>query len=126
MKKVYQTITADGGEYSYIKEKGNCFEACLASILEIDITDVPDLEKFGQGRWIKAIDIFLEKHDLIMVHYYSESLPEDYDQYCIGSGKSPRGDFHHAVVCKGKEFVFDPFKGGNGIDTIESYWTFCK
>lgn len=103
MKPVYQT--------NFIPPDGNCFEACIASIFELDLDDVP---KFDGDNWFGKFEKWLKRHDLypicIKVSDCDENfIPQGY--YLIG-GKSPRGDFNHAIVGYNGKAVHDPLPNG--------------
>lgn len=118
---------------------GNCFAACLASILEVPLSEIPDeLESIdkvkAEGRWtgIKEDDwsrawsewwilvsdwLFLKFGLGIQDVQYSSGtggLIQDDEFYCILGGTSPRG-LSHAVVAKGPNIVHDPHPEGGGL-----------
>jgi hypothetical protein len=95
-------------------DHGNCFAACVASIFELSLGDIPDFCNLppdwweGFQKWLKergfcAIEIRLEPKCLV----WSEGC------ICILSGISPRENSRsHSVIAKtthnGFEYVFDP------------------
>ena len=97
--------------------KGNCFAACVASILEIPLEDVPDFA--GRESWFLDADRFAREHGYTLLLFEVDKCRGKYtfygDCYYIGSGKSPRGDWTHAVVCRGTKVVHDPHPSGEGI-----------
>ena len=105
MKPVYQ---------SRIGKRGRCFNAALASILEIPEASVPDFDRpIGTDYW-KNVASFLAKHGL----KYSR-VPLDTPPVGWGTieGISPRGG-NHACVSFNGELVHDPHKPdgtGNGL-----------
>lgn len=73
--------------------EGNCFEACLASILEIGIEQVPVFSGWDDLRkWLTARNWLLE---------FGRS-----DGHAIASVQTLRGI--HAVVCLDGQIVHDP------------------
>lgn len=104
MKPVLQSILG------YDKEAGvhgDCFRACVASVLELSLEEVPHFaalprkqtpagaidwwEQFQEWlmeRGLYAVEVHLGKHVL-------SPLPE---VWCIVTGKSPRGDYAHCCV----------------------------
>ncbi len=97
MKQVDQTTFGD--------DIGNCFSACVASILHLAIDDVPF---FGaDSLWFQRFADWLAPRGLypMCIQYNSEHIPVGF--YILG-GKSPRGDFLHAVVANGRTIVHDP------------------
>jgi hypothetical protein len=126
MIKVAQTIF--GGPLENVlsgesnPEPGNCFAACLASILELPIEDVPNFVAFKSDWWWKLNRWLYEKFDSIFIQIPSAA---SYDADCLGyfisSGKGPRG-LNHSVVCFGTDgMVWDPHPSGDGI-VEEMYW----
>lgn len=126
----------------------DCMRAAVASIFELPYEDVPlfggesdDRQKdngFAQDRdlraWLKARGAGLRYvHDPAwqMKTKKCAELPWG---LCVGSGKSPRGDWQHAVVCRALdnfevepcvEIVHDPHPSRAGIDgTIQTYHCF--
>jgi len=94
MKPIKQTIFGEG--------KGNCLSACIASILELKIEEVPvfissdwwnDLQKWLQSKGYFAIDIEAKNKEGYCNFY---EVPKGL--YVILTGDSPRGDFLHCVV----------------------------
>jgi hypothetical protein len=93
-------------------DHGNCFAACIASLFELPLDDVPDFCSLppdwwrGLQDWLKrkglcAIEVRLEPKCLV----WSEGCN------CILTGTSPRGRPHSVIaktVCGGFEYVFDP------------------
>lgn len=108
MKKVYQTITnaADG----------NCMEACLASLLEIDISDVPKFSK--KEEWYDECQAFLAKYDLYLLCFdFNEPRFDLLLGYCIASCSSPNyKDVDHAVILHNGRVFHDPHRDGKPVD----------
>lgn len=101
MKPVEQTICTVPG--------GNCFPACLASILEIGIDEIPN----EQGDdWHSRYEDFLRPMGLGMVSLAAMDGQGNLWKpkgYSILAAVSPRFAPHlHAVVCYDGEVVFDP------------------
>lgn len=99
---------------------GNCWEACIASILEIAIEDVPDFPKDDQdaatAEWLDTQGYYFAnfkdvRNDITL----SPGL-----LYIVG-GKSPRFQCLHAVVFRGREMVHDPHPDGTGLDMRFDY-----
>lgn len=124
MKPVDQTQFEDG--------KGNCLAACLASILELNIEDVPELlPKTGQE---STMDSWLASrgYQVLRMHFMDEeSLQEVHfanngpKLYCILSGISPRKTKEglvkfHATVGEiggyGVKIVHDPHPSRTGLE----------
>ena len=93
---------------------GNCFAACVASILHLALEDVPNFCVFAGDWWIEmqkwlaekgltALEVKLAEQSLSTV---TVGLP------VIFTGKSPRGTHLHSVVGKAMEkgfvYAYDP------------------
>ena len=115
MRRVDQTVMDS--------EKGNCFSACVASIIETTIADVPFFMDPGEwydrfSKWLKGRGFYplcfdfdgWEKSEV--KRFRSELGPH------ILSGKSPRGEHQHSVVASGLEVVHDPHPSRDGIETF--------
>ena len=111
MKPVNQTIFDD--------VLGDCFRACVASIFEFPIEEMPnfweqtqDVSEFWalNDRWItgktgcRCVSFCFEEKDL---HFVDNIL-------CIACAKSPRGDMDHAVVWK-NGVIHDPHPSNAGL-----------
>lgn len=129
MNKVYQTIVEPG--------RGNCFAACLASLLEFPLNTVPNFRaEYPQNEFHNRIQEWLERFNLMLLRVRlrdSDGVEIDFphhplpaDSLCIASGKSPRWKGGHAVVGvieNGNSFrmLHDPF--GEDAPGIEKIWT---
>jgi hypothetical protein len=116
MKPVMQTVKGVGGD---------CFRACLASILEVGAEDLPHIfhasragDVWKQWQW-EAVCSLAAQHGL-SAHWLDPDqcpdLPLIGQLKCSGlhyiaTGKSHGGDFGHCVVGLGNDMVHDP--GGN-------------
>ena len=116
---------------------GNCVSACIASILEIPIEEVPHFAQLQMdrakqnegGKGLKGMVVeFLNSKglDLICCEWVTEHdgiIPRCYfghnGRHAILSGKSPRGVCDHAVVGEAKGYgmwiVHDPHPSRDGI-----------
>jgi len=115
MKPVYQTNTTKG--------EGNCFSACLASLLEIPCDDVPNF--FQQGvDYHTAVNHWLRAHGFNLLQLHGDAMdcflfPWMVGCYAIASVPSQRFEnTNHAVVIKWTknegyqwEIVHDPKQG---------------
>jgi hypothetical protein len=114
MTPVMQTVTGRGG---------NCFAACLASILELPITAVPnffDLAPDEPGPWWKAVRDWLRPRGFGIITLSFEDA-KSWDELCLDgyhivSGKSPRLEgAHHSTVWHRGRMVHDPHPDQSGI-----------
>ncbi len=132
-------------EFIIGKQNGDCWVACLASILDCKIEDFPE---FTIDKEYKFYDNEVRQSILAKGYLYSEHECSDYSPernkliyedlkkysingYVIAIGESPRSTFDyfflHAVVWHYKEgFVFDPHKSNLGIKYPLWYGVFNK
>ncbi len=126
MIPVYQTLTVgnDG--------RGNCFNACVASILELPLRDVAQVLPGDEPYWDTWEQWAAERGLEFNLHVRGDPIPPK--GFAIASGNGgrfyPEGHEHagteisHAVVVFNGELIHDPFPGGKGIDRPRCYWTF--
>lgn len=112
--------------------RGNCYAAAIASILELPIDQVPNVEVFfhiDNGYWQEVMLAFLASKgwDLCSDHRFKVFHDENYgfedrekwledckDKYYLVSGKSPRGVYHICIYQNGK-LVHDPHPTKEGL-----------
>lgn len=92
---------------------GNCFSACIASILHMPIADVPSFCKHED--WWERLTAWLQPHGYYptIIRHNPEWTPQGFH---VLSGKSPRGDFQHSVVALGPDIIHDPHPSRLGIE----------
>ena len=106
MKRIVQTRTG---------KDGNCFAACLASILEVPLKTVPEMSEEG---WLEEANEFLSKHGLSYKRIpIGATKPVGYGTI---EGISPRGGLHACVSLDG-ELIWDPhpIEDGTGQGLVE-------
>lgn len=106
--------------------EGNCFDACVATLLEIPLADLnyfrseetwyADFQKWLEPRGLAYVEINCDQNP-----FYRFPLPV----LAIGSGPSPReGVGNHAVVIElhqwSKKIIHDPHPSGDGIAAIKA------
>lgn len=106
MKPVKQT--------KFGKDEGNCFSACLASILEIPLRLIPNFCVEWPSDWLNKTNEWLAGFGLVLIDFNVEGVP-DWDTYWIASGLSPRLTCDHSVVYQGSAMVCDPHPSGDGL-----------
>jgi hypothetical protein len=122
MKPVFQTV--------FGKEQGNCFAACLASILEMVVSVVPnfpllhgDMEwiyRCNQWLWPKGLGLLAVAPPPEHIDSFLTMMAES-GAYFIVSGESGLG-CEHAVIYKDGKLVHDPMPGGDGIKEVRCYF----
>ncbi len=109
MKPVMQTTLGE--------DKGNCMSACIASMLEMPIREVPTF--LDKETWVRDLNDWLHQYGLFYLEIKWNPFPIQLSApvLCIASGKSPRGNFLHCVIGKIKpvslykadmELIHDP------------------
>jgi len=109
MKPVEQTTFGVPG--------GNCFSACVASILHLPIDDVPYFmsENPNGKEWIERFSSWLKTKGLYpLILTAHANVPGIH----IMHGRSPRGPGRHAVVGIGDTVIHDPHPSKAGIWNI--------
>ena len=118
-------------------ETGNCGEACIASILEIELSDIPSLQNPDDPSdghtYCRNLRNFLNQFGLSYIdvemangHHATEFFK---DCWIIATGTSPRAteDWHkHAVVWKNGKIIHDPHPSKKGLKKIEMYGVFIE
>lgn len=111
MKPVMQTV--------FTMTRGDCFSACVASILEIELVEVPFFNDDPVEEWWSRFKSWLATRDLDATYYQS---PEPQPGYTIVGGRSPRFPTRmHACVAKHGVIVHDPHPDGSGLLNIEDH-----
>lgn len=109
---------------------GNCFAACLASLLDLPLWMVPPFEDmFGRSDWNARVDEWLERVWRLRRIRIDGHEPSRLPEYYIASGISPRG-VRHSVIYRGIDLVerradvicHDPHPSGAGIAVVEWTW----
>ena len=103
-------------------EEGNCFQACLASLLEIPIEEIPvpeeDEDQWGVlGLWLK------ENHGVqfIIIQGRQTEAFRPLGYHLIG-GMSPRyPEMGHIVVGHRGTMIHDPHPKGTGVTGPEEW-----
>lgn len=115
MIPVYQKVAGS--------ERGDCYSACVASLLELRLEQVPnfhDLMQHEDAEWGYVVSKWLRAWGYwhIIVSWTPE-FDEDTHAYGTGpyilSGRSPRIDSYHAVIAERGGIVHDPSPDGGGL-----------
>ena len=92
-------------------EEGNCFSACVASMLELETDEVPIFYQTSPASWWIDFTNWLKDYGYFPIH---DSRHHVYPIFHIASGTAKRG-FEHAVIYKGDKLAHDPYPGGKGF-----------
>lgn len=106
---------------------GDCFRACIASILELPADEVPH---FGRLAWPdENMDVIAASWLALLLNrelvYWDAPLFRGdplWDLPLIASGKSPRSEAHHAVVWQYGKVAHDPHPSDSGLDGEPHYF----
>ena len=96
-------------------EDGNCFQAAVASIFGLALSEVPDFmadKSTFQDRYVK----FVWDRGFSIVSVGLEVV-RALDSYYLALGPASRGCGHVVVYRKG-ELAHDPFPGGTGLLSV--------
>lgn len=104
---------------------GNCFQACVASILELPLEDVPHFCEGDNPRWLLDLEEWLRPRGLAPMLVQAEGCPALDDAYGLLGGPSPRG-CNHSVVVRGVEVVHDPHPSREGLLEARDYLFFVQ
>lgn len=113
------------------EQYGDCMRACIASLLDLPIANVPHFLREADGDptkfWLGVCD-FAEARGWDYLCDFARHRPEfvgDMDGYHIIGGPSPRGGgLLHAVVGRSGQVVFDPHPSKAGLAGDPSEWAF--
>lgn len=134
MKKINQEILHDPEN----KIMGDCWRACIASVLELPLKDVPHFElldiREGRRKELK----FLAKHGYTIYAIYGEGkmgnhpkMMSDENEYYFAIGSSPRyfeknKSVSHQVVCHKGKIVHDPHPDKTNLGSISHFEILLK
>ena len=142
MIPVFQTILADperADGHNAEGIAGNCYQASLASVLELPLEQVPHFAQDGE-RWQETSSAWLSAQGVIRSFYVDEHLTRlTYPLYVepgsdwwgtpasgailgvLGAGPSPRGPFRHVVVLSPESglMIHDPHPSGAGVLEVD-------
>jgi len=118
MIKIYQTINHDPPE-----QIGNCFQAAMASLLEVPLEAVPHFAE-KEGDFYNSVSMWLSDRGLELFEMASTHFSPS--GYYLATGPSPRGNWSHTVVARQNEspkrhtIVHDPHPDGKGLDGVHT------
>ncbi|MCW2922241.1 MAG: ArV1 [Thermoleophilia bacterium] len=118
MKPVDQTAFHPGADAPE-EQVGNCWSACIASILEVPIAEVPTF--VAHDDWWERAQAWLRERGFGIYPLPPQVLdamgigPQALDCWYIACGRSPRGEHQHAVVASGQRVAHDPNPERTGL-----------
>lgn len=113
IRHVTQTILAGNPEGIV----GNCVQAAVASLLDMDLDDVPHFAL--NAGWLEYLCTWAALNGWLVLRHN----PGYRARMAIASGPSPRG-YQHAVVMLDGEILWDPHPSRAGLLHVTDIWTF--
>ena len=107
MKKIYQTRF--GGEHS--DSKGNCAQACIASILELNLTETFDISEYGDDEFYDILTAWLNErgyHMICFPYLDRDGIPLKLPGYYIVGGIQVTSGIKHVEVAFNGNIIHDP------------------
>ena len=102
---------------------GDCYAACLASLLDLPLWMVPPFDQMfgrGNGEWRERSEEWLQRmfrKKLVRTEGHPvQSLP--LPEFYIANGMAARGVYHSTIWTKGR-MVHDPHPSGSGLKEVE-------
>lgn len=113
MKPIFQTIHSDPTD----SKRGNCVQAATASILELDLNDVPNFIALTKPEeWEIHFRKFLKQYGFMGLRITGEYIA---DCYYLVVGKTNRSDdVRHMVVYHDGELAHDPHPSNDGLTEV--------
>lgn len=111
--------TAPAGE-----QRGNCWTACIASLLDLGIETVPNFVQIdvdGGPNWFTHTLQFLNERGYHLVSVDPAAPGQDHYIQCGLSPRSPAADgveVHHSVIYLHGELAHDPHPDATGVATM--------
>ncbi len=110
--------TTFGGPLEAPEKQGNCFMACVCSLLHVSLERAPRLN-MSTDEWLEVAQRFVSEQNhwlLFLPAEWADALGPD--TCYIATGPSPRGPWMHSVIKRGDQIVHDPAPPGGGIGDI--------
>lgn len=111
-----------------IGQQGDCFRACIASVLELPISEVPHFAQLTHGSsssafWNMAYDWLEARGYEYTFRSRMNRADQDKAEYHMMTGPSPRGNgTYHCVVAQGGVIVHDPHPTRAGLTGDPANW----
>ena len=124
MIKIYQTKFC--GIDAPIGERGNCWQAAVASVLELPLTEVPDIQLYDDDRvWFDKFREWLEQYGLgaIGLATGGNITLQGYHLIECKSTTLKNGELHVVVGLNGK-VVHDPNPNATTLGEVVDYIIF--
>ncbi|WP_426940271.1 hypothetical protein [Pseudarthrobacter sp. S6] len=121
-----QQIIADptrGDGHNSAGVPGDCWKACVASLLSVPEYDsVPHFVTFKDW-WGETNRYVWDLTGKNLTKWRDSKFIPEGIEFFIGTGPSPRGSFHHAVIVdRAGNLIHDPHPSGLGILHVEDFF----
>lgn len=110
-------------------QRGNCFTAVLASMLELPLKAVPnfvEIDVLGGPNWWwlfhKYIEAFWDDRKIVNCHPKSPPANRYYAVGGISARATKTHPIHHIVIFYNGKMVHDPHPEGGGLLTKTTCW----
>jgi len=112
VKQVTQTImVGDGSELP-----GNCLQAAVASLLELDLDAVPHFALHAD--WLEQLVEFATQRGYRIVYRWPHKGAQE-PEFGLIFGQSVRGVLHAVVITNGQ--IWDPHPSRDGLVSVANY-----
>lgn len=126
MKPVYQDVFFEP-HVDYADQRGNCFSAVVASLLELPLRAVPnfvEIEVLGGPHWWWFFHRYIDLMGYRTVHFRARNPPINtyYEMGGLSARATESHPIHHSCVYFNGKLVHDPHPDGTGLLTEEGGW----
>lgn len=100
---------------------GNCWQAALASLLDLPLWMVPDFsEMFGRttDHWFERTQEWLRRMFRVQIQRVDGHPVDELPEFYLAIGKSPRGVSHVVIYSRG-QMVHDPHYSDAGVLAVD-------
>lgn len=108
----------------YQTRHNNCVAACVASVFELELSQVPDFDPMTWGE--ELVEWLLPKGlCFVNIAFAHEYVPQGYSLGTTKAGSAFPPDYKHCVVCKDGKIVWCPKIGTvDGMEMSDEYLIF--
>ena len=112
MKPQRQTVFGGGANGS---EPGNCFAACVATVLGLDLVQVPNFVAVpADASWWLPFERWCAERNVWPLWLEASAISGSFDLVVIANGEGPRG-LRHSVVWRDDSMLWDPHPSDEGL-----------
>lgn len=114
----FHTQTLFGGIDAPPHERGNCYQACVASLLDLDLDEVPHF--LMHDDWAPRAQAWYAERGLAFLSYEGNPFANHplYERFVyFAIGPSVRGHMH-CVLYRGAQLLHDPHPSRSGLTQV--------